>query len=191
MLLTVRYDSCRRIELIFSENNPKVDKIALFRECESPRMEVQKKIYWVCFEVEMKLQIWISQYQTYHTLMHNEEPGISSQLNMGEGKTQIIIPMITLQLLFGNDKKVKTPRVNLLNSLLSQSRTNYFRYLSLTAFNIPIVEFPFDRKVKLESSLVQQGIEISLRYFTNKMMLLLDQSSTHSLILKLREMSIK
>ena len=191
MFLIVRLDSCKRIELITSGKNSKIDKVALLRECESPRQEIEKKIYWVCFEAEMKLQIWISQYQTYHTLMQNGETGISSQLNMGEGKTQTIIPMITLQLIFGNSQKSKTPRVNLLNSLLSESRANYFKYLSATAFNIPIVELPFDRSVDFQDSFISQKIELSLRHFGSKMMFLLDQSSTHSLILKLREISIK
>lgn len=46
----------------------------------------------------MKLQIWISQYQTFLHLMGNETLKNQSvpQLNMGEGKTQIIIPMIVL-----------------------------------------------------------------------------------------------
>ena len=134
----------------------------------------------------MKLQIWESQYQTYHTLMQEEESGIASQLNMGEGKTQIIIPMVTLELLFGDAKKTRIPRVNLLNSLLSESKFNYFRFLSSTAFNVSIVEFPFDRGVDLENPLIKQKIGQSLNYFKERMMLLLDQSSTHSMILKLR-----
>ena len=51
----------------------------------------------------MKLQIWISQYQTYHQLLGLETSSNGSilQLNMGEGKTQIIVPMIVLELQYG------------------------------------------------------------------------------------------
>ena len=191
MLLTVRMDSCERILSIVYSGNKSVDKVALLRECESPRNIIEKKMHWVCFEAEMKLQIWESQYQTYHTLMQEGESGIASQLNMGEGKTQIIIPMVTLELLFGDAKKPRIPRVNLLNSLLSESKFNYFRFLSATAFNISIVEFPFDRTVDLEDHFVKQKISLSLSHFKDRMMLLLDQSSTHSMILKLRECAIK
>ena len=110
---------------------------------------------------------------------------------MGEGKTQIIIPMITLELLFGDAKKARIPRVNLLNSLFSESKFNYFRFLSATAFNVAIVELPFDRSVDLEDPFVNQKISLSLNHFKDRMMLLLDQSSTHSMILKLRECAIK
>ena len=191
MLLTVRIDSCERILNIIQQSDKTIDKVALLRECESPRNIIEKKIFWVCFEAEMKLQIWASQYQTYHTLMRGGETGIASQLNMGEGKTQIIIPMITLELLFGDAKKARIPRVNLLNSLFSESKFNYFRFLSATAFNVAIVELPFDRSVDLEDPFVNQKISLSLNHFKDRMMLLLDQSSTHSMILKLRECAIK
>ena len=191
MLLTVRIDSCQRILYITSTKNKTIDKVALFRECESPRQVIEQKMYWVCFEAEMKLQIWASQYQTYHTLMNEEQSGIASQLNMGEGKTQIIIPMITLQLLFGNVKRPRVPRVNLLNSLISESKFNYFRFLSATAFNVAIVEFPFDRGINIQDPLVSQKISQTLNHFKGRMMLLLDQSSTHSMILKLRQCAIQ
>jgi hypothetical protein len=43
----------------------------------------------------MRIKIWASQYQTYKDL--SDSPNRSfSQLNMGEGKTQVIIPMFVL-----------------------------------------------------------------------------------------------
>ena len=59
----------------------------------------------------MKIQIWLSQYETFETLME-ERKGSACQLNMGEGKTQVIIPMIILESLYGKKKRI--PRVNLL-----------------------------------------------------------------------------
>ena len=143
-------------------------------------------MYWICFEAEMKVQIWESQYQTYESLMVKHDPGYASQLNMGEGKTQTIIPMIVLELIFGNNHQLLIPRVNILNALFNEAKVNYFKFLSATAFNIPIVELPFDRKVKFDNPDVRNKIMKSLSHFKDKMMLLLDQSSTHSLILKLR-----
>ena len=52
----------------------------------------------MCFEAEMKIQIWKSQYETFCLLYEDKQ--VATQLNMGEGKTQVIIPMLILQLVF-------------------------------------------------------------------------------------------
>lgn len=42
-----------------------------------------------------------------------------SQLNMGEGKTQVIIPMFVLEAIYSQDiNKKRLPRINLLSALL-------------------------------------------------------------------------
>jgi hypothetical protein len=63
----------------------------------------------------MKIQIWPSQMKTYNNLMNNIERKPFCQLNMGEGKTQVIIPMMILKSVF--DYKSTIPRINLLSSL--------------------------------------------------------------------------
>ena len=120
------------------------------------------------------------------------ESGSVSQLNMGEGKTQVIIPMVVLELLYGPWRRI--PRINLLQALFHESRSNYYRFLTVTGFNIPIIELPFERKVDLEEANFKRNIQIirrSLKRFNPEMLILLDQSSTHSLILKLRDLSLK
>lgn len=47
--------------------------------------------------------------------MKQSKEGPYCQLNMGEGKTQVIIPMIILNTIF--DKVDTLPRINLLSSL--------------------------------------------------------------------------
>lgn len=74
-----------------------------------------------------------------------------------------------------------------MEALINESKHNYFKFLSITSFNIPIVILPFNRKIDLGDNKNMCAILRSLNYFKNKMMILLDQSSTHSLILKLRE----
>jgi hypothetical protein len=54
---------------------------------------------------------------------------------MGEGKTQVIIPMMILDSIY--EKKNCLPRINLLNSLIDEARGNFFRFLSVTSFQIP------------------------------------------------------
>ena len=67
---------------------------------------------------------------------------------MGEGKTQIIIPMIVLWKLY-NPAQRQTPRINLLSSLFEEARANFFRFLSVTGFKVPGCQLPFTREVHL------------------------------------------
>jgi hypothetical protein len=55
---------------------------------------------WLVFEVEGRLQIRPLQYRIAQTLMDN--PGAVVQLNMGEGKTRVILPMLALHWADGN-----------------------------------------------------------------------------------------
>lgn len=115
---------------MFESNS--IDAISLMREAESPRNVVWKRPYWLCFEAENKVQLWLSQLQTYENLT---SPGDFCQLNMGEGKTQVIIPMMILDAIY--EKKNYLPRINLLSSLIDEARGNFFRFLSVTGFQIP------------------------------------------------------
>ena len=49
---------------------------------------------WLVFEAEAGLQIRPVQHAVAQTLM--TEPGAIAQLNMGEGKTRVILPMLLL-----------------------------------------------------------------------------------------------
>jgi hypothetical protein len=51
---------------------------------------------WLVFEVEQQLKIRRVQYTTAKHLIDN--PGTVTQLNMGEGKTRVILPMLQLHL---------------------------------------------------------------------------------------------
>lgn len=67
--------------------------------------------------------------------MKQSKVGPFCQLNMGEGKTQVIIPMIILNTIF--NKSNTLPRINLLTSLYEEARGNMFKFLSVTGFQIP------------------------------------------------------
>lgn len=47
------------------------------------------------------------------------------------------------------EKKNCLPRINLLSSLIDEARGNFFRFLSVTSFQIPGFEIPFTREVDL------------------------------------------
>lgn len=102
---------------------------------------------------------------------------------MGEGKTQTIIPMIVLATIYKNKDKI--PRINCLSSLYSEVYSNFYRFLSITGFKIPILELPFERGIQLTSEKIKV-IRRSFLKFYPKMLILLDQSSSHSMILKQR-----
>ncbi len=55
---------------------------------------------WLVFEVEGQIQIRPKQYEVVQHLL--ERPGAICQLNMGEGKTRVILPMLALQLAKGH-----------------------------------------------------------------------------------------
>jgi hypothetical protein len=60
---------------------------------------------WLVFEAEGLLQIRPEQYSVALDLMQN--PGAINQLNMGEGKTRVIIPMLMLHWTRNRDKIVR------------------------------------------------------------------------------------
>lgn len=92
----------------------------------------------------MKTQIWKTQHETYK-LLATSAPGTFTQLNMGEGKTQVIIPMIVLNEIY--NRKQFIPRVNILSPLYREAQDNYFKFLSVTGFRINIIALYFSRQV--------------------------------------------
>ncbi len=56
--------------------------------------DVAQHPQWLAFEAEGRLQIRPQQYAVARHLMSN--PGAIVQLNMGEGKTRVILPMLAL-----------------------------------------------------------------------------------------------
>ena len=65
--LKTRLASLQRAKVLME--GKKIDIVALMREILSPRKDVYKKTPWLCFEAEMKVQIWPSQLETYNNLM--------------------------------------------------------------------------------------------------------------------------
>jgi hypothetical protein len=96
----------------------------------------------------MKIQIWASQYETYQ-LFRKSTSGTVSQLNMGEGKTQVIIPMLVLNYLYDKQHSKLIPKVNILSSLYKEAQTNYFKFLSVTGFRISCFPIYFNRQVQI------------------------------------------
>lgn len=56
--------------------------------------DVTKHTQWLVFEAEGQIQIRPAQHRVAEHLISN--PGSIVQLNMGEGKTRVILPMLVL-----------------------------------------------------------------------------------------------
>jgi hypothetical protein len=106
-----------------------------------------------------------------------------TQLNMGEGKTQIIIPMLVLNEIYINKKLV--PRVNILSPLYKEAQRNYYKFLSTTGFRINVFPLYFNRTVEINQSNIRK-IQHTINLFKNNSLILIDRDSSLSMILKLR-----
>jgi hypothetical protein len=78
-------------------------------------------------------------------LLRSNKSGVVTQLNMGEGKTQVIIPMMVLDEVF--NRKQLLPRVNILTPLYHEAQDNYYKFLSITGFRLPLIPVYFNRDV--------------------------------------------
>ncbi|OWZ17142.1 hypothetical protein PHMEG_0008957 [Phytophthora megakarya] len=103
--------------------------------------------YWLAFEMEGRLQIRHEQFVVaQHLIKH---PGTVCQLNMGCGKTRVILPMLVLHFTKSSDRRVV--RAHFLGSLLSEAIQYMHRYLSASNAQITIFEQPFHRQVGVDS----------------------------------------
>ena len=94
---------------------------------------------WLAYEADSGMQVRPEQYNVAATLL--EEPGAIVQLNMGMGKTRVIVPLLALHWRQNPDCQV---RLTFLSSLVAEA-ADYLRQ-SLTAssmLEVPIFSGPF------------------------------------------------
>ncbi|OWZ16492.1 hypothetical protein PHMEG_0009705 [Phytophthora megakarya] len=103
--------------------------------------------YWLAFEVEGRLQIRHEQFVIANHLINN--PGTVCQLNMGRGKTRVILPMLFLH--FTRNRCDRVVRAHFLSPLLSEARQFMHRYLSASSAQLNVFEQPFHRQVDLDA----------------------------------------
>lgn len=104
--------------------------------------DVSKHPEWLVFEVEQQLQIRNLQYSEARFCMEN--PGVITQLNMGEGKTRVILPMLLLQL--ANRKQLI--RLHFLAPLLKESYEFLHHTITASILCRRLYLLPFHRDVK-------------------------------------------
>ena len=108
---------------------------------------------WLVFEVEGSLQIRPVQYQVVQSLIDNE--GAITQLNMGEGKTRVMLPMLVLHWGSRARQVDAVVRLHFLSQLLQEAFDFLHRNLSSSVLGYKIIQMPFNRDVKLTPEMVR------------------------------------
>ena len=143
---------------------------------------------WLAFEVIAQLQIRPIQYTIAKTMIEGVENGTLgpvTQLNMGEGKTRVILPMLVMH--WRNSDKLV--RLNFLSPLLQEAFEYMHNVLCASIIGIPIFHHPFNRDVKLTCGLSRTYVS-SLRH-CQKLGGVLVCSPEHRLSLKLKFFELK
>ncbi|POM69331.1 Hypothetical protein PHPALM_14391 [Phytophthora palmivora] len=102
--------------------------------------------YWLSFEVEGRLQIRHEQFVVAKHLI--DQPGTVCQLNMGSGKTRVILPMLFLH--FTQSRNSRVVRAHFLSSLLSEAQQYMHRHLLASNARLGVFEQPFHRQIDLD-----------------------------------------
>ena len=143
---------------------------------------------WLVFEVTAQLQIRPVQYTIARSMIERIEkkgPGPIAQLNMGEGKTRVILPMLIMHW-WNTDKLI---RLNFLSPLLSEAFDYMHRTLCDSVIGIKFFKMPFNRDVNLTAENTQTMIE-SMRYCQDSGGIIL-VAPEHRLSLKLKWYELK
>ncbi|TYZ59387.1 hypothetical protein PybrP1_001605 [[Pythium] brassicae (nom. inval.)] len=120
-----------------------VDELSSVRAWDS-----RKYPFWLAFEVEGRLQIRHEQFEVARFLI--ESRGSVCQLNMGRGKTRVILPMLFLY--FSHRRQDdRLVRAHFLTPLLSETRHFMHQNLAASAtLRLNFAELPFHRNVALD-----------------------------------------
>ncbi|KAJ0423879.1 hypothetical protein BJY00DRAFT_309697 [Aspergillus carlsbadensis] len=98
---------------------------------------------WLLFEIESNLTIRARQADVAHKMV-GDQTNTVPQLNMGEGKTTVITPLIALRLSNGSE----IPRIVVLKPLLRQSVNLLSQQLG-GLLNRPVYHIPFSRETRV------------------------------------------
>eukprot|EP00004_Rigifila_ramosa_P012322 TRINITY_DN2661_c0_g1_i9.p1 TRINITY_DN2661_c0_g1~~TRINITY_DN2661_c0_g1_i9.p1 ORF type:complete len:2974 (-),score=547.90 TRINITY_DN2661_c0_g1_i9:92-7951(-) len=127
--------------------------------CLSREWRAQAHPRWLVFEVVGRLQIRPQQYAVVKALLENPEAGRIEQLNMGEGKTRVIVPMLILAWADGR----RCVRLHFLPRLLADGFDDLHRYLTASELHVKLAQLPFHRDVDLtvqhRAQLLVQSVE--------------------------------
>ncbi|RKP17048.1 hypothetical protein ROZALSC1DRAFT_24598, partial [Rozella allomycis CSF55] len=137
---------------------------------------------WLVFEAENEMQIRPIQYLFAQFLIEN--PFSICQLNMGCGKTRVVLPMLIMHYVENN----KVPCVYVMNSLLRENIEYLHLTLTASSQNIQVLEHPFSRQVEM----TEDDISIFMDYLSTPNACLISCPEYRmSLMLKPHELKLK
>ncbi|PNH12759.1 hypothetical protein TSOC_000243 [Tetrabaena socialis] len=108
--------------------------------------DVAEHPQWLVFEAEGQLQIRPAQYAVAKQLMG--DPGAIAQLNMGEGKTRVILPKLVLHWANGTH----LVRLNFLSTLLDEAYGHLHNHLCASVLGRKLFALPFNREVRITAA---------------------------------------
>eukprot|EP00854_Cymbomonas_tetramitiformis_P000643 gene643-1076_t len=156
--LCVLEDKLQRL-LVFEAAGAMSESV-MVRELQTKRTwEPAEHPEWLGFEAEGRLQIRPAQYAVAQHLI--DHPHAVVQLNMGEGKTRVILPMLALHHFSkqrqrrdaGEQQQGATLRMYFLSALIHEAYDFLHRHLcGSSAFNLRLFLLPFDRDVDLKEA---------------------------------------
>eukprot|EP00590_Aulacoseira_subarctica_P001536 CAMPEP_0172420326 /NCGR_PEP_ID=MMETSP1064-20121228/6710_1 /TAXON_ID=202472 /ORGANISM="Aulacoseira subarctica , Strain CCAP 1002/5" /LENGTH=2877 /DNA_ID=CAMNT_0013160247 /DNA_START=12 /DNA_END=8645 /DNA_ORIENTATION=- len=114
---------------------------------------------WLAFEYEQGLQIRPEQVLIINGILENN--GCVAQLNMGLGKTRVIVPCLLLEWSRRETKQI--PRVYFLSRLLNEGFDYLRQTLTGGVFEMKLFQFPFNRDIKISLEQAQLFVA-SLKY---------------------------
>ena len=184
------------------EKNPisVVDELLCTRE-----WDTRKHPSWLVLELHLRIQIRPRQYLVAKDLIENSRS--ISQLNMGEGKTRVIMPMLglywtkdaltadristTMKKQLASSHQPLLVRVTVLAALLDELRDALHQSLTASALNVKIFELPFNRDVDVSiKSNVDKILHTLKDCLASGGLLLVTPEHRLSLLLKYYELAI-
>ncbi|KAI8827365.1 hypothetical protein BJ741DRAFT_556087 [Chytriomyces cf. hyalinus JEL632] len=156
---------------------------ALLKDIFVRKWSIRKYPKWLVFEVEGGIQIRPNQYATALQMM--DKPSSIVQLNMGEGKTRVIMPMILLA-----NSSQSLSRVTVLNPLLNEVYGHMHSTLTASILGLHILQMPFHRQIGLDQIRVRKMIEFAKLVRSVGGFLITTPEYQLSLNLKLQEVQI-
>ena len=145
--LCVFQDKCHFLLNTASGHEPNLNK-DFIRELTSQRSwDAKVHPYWLVDEVEQGIRIRPEQYEVANHLMNNN--GHVIQLNMGLGKTRVILPMLILYYSYQASYK-RIPRLHILSTLFPEVCEHFHNTLGASVLNRRLFTLPFRRDVELD-----------------------------------------
>ncbi|KAG2492072.1 hypothetical protein HYH03_009568 [Edaphochlamys debaryana] len=149
--------------------------------------DVRAHPQWLVFEVEGRLQIRPQQYAVAAHLMDPANAGAIAQLNMGEGKTRVILPMLALHWADGS----RVVRLNFLSTLLDEAYGHLHAHLTASVLGRKLFTLPFHRDVELTEARVHAMASAIRHCQQDGGLVLVAPEHRLSLLLKRTEMGSK